>query len=135
MHGPTRAPCLLSMAAFWRIGTSARGTRTWAGSSNGPLTERAILRSEGCVRSSWQQALSPFYYPSSLHNGRGVVAFADGHAETHRWLDPRTTPSVTGGILAHWNDSPGNADLAYPREDVLPHRRRAVRSSSGDFAA
>ena len=57
-----------------------------------------------------------FHYPSSLHNGRGVVAFADGHAETHRWLDPRTTPSVTGGILAHWNDSPGNTDLAWIRE-------------------
>ena len=57
-----------------------------------------------------------FHYPSSLHNGRGVVAFADGHAETHRWVDPRTTPPVTGNILAHWNDSPGNADLAWIRE-------------------
>ena len=57
-----------------------------------------------------------FHYPSSLHNGRGVVAFADGHAETHRWVDPRTTPPVTGGVLAHWNDSPGNADLAWIRE-------------------
>jgi len=57
-----------------------------------------------------------FHYPSSLHNGRGVVAFADGHAQTHRWVDPRSTPSVTGGILAHWNDSPGNADLAWMRE-------------------
>jgi len=57
-----------------------------------------------------------FHYPSSLHNGRGVVAFADGHAESHRWVDSRTTPPVTGNILAHWNDSPGNADLAWIRE-------------------
>ena len=57
-----------------------------------------------------------YHYPSSLHNGRGVVTFADGHAETHRWVDPRTTPPVTGGILAHWNDSTGNADLAWIRE-------------------
>jgi len=57
-----------------------------------------------------------FHYPSSLHTGRGVVAFADGHAETHRWVDARTTPPVTGGVLAHWNDSPGNADLAWIRE-------------------
>jgi len=57
-----------------------------------------------------------FHYPSSLHNGRGVVAFADGHAEVHRWVDPRTSPAVTGGVLAHWNDSPGNADLAWIRE-------------------
>ena len=45
-----------------------------------------------------------------------VLSFADGHAEMHRWLDPRTTPPVTGAILAHWNDSPGNADLAWIRE-------------------
>jgi len=57
-----------------------------------------------------------FHYPSSLHNGRGVVAFADGHAETHRWVDPRTTPTVNGVVLAHWNDSPGNPDLAWIRE-------------------
>jgi len=57
-----------------------------------------------------------FHYPSSLHNGRGVLTFADGHAETHRWTDPRTTPPVTGGILAHWNESPGNADLSWIRE-------------------
>jgi prepilin-type N-terminal cleavage/methylation domain-containing protein/prepilin-type processing-associated H-X9-DG protein len=57
-----------------------------------------------------------FHYPSSLHNGRGVVSFVDGHAETHRWVDPRTTPPVTGGVLAHWNESPGNADLAWIRE-------------------
>jgi prepilin-type N-terminal cleavage/methylation domain-containing protein/prepilin-type processing-associated H-X9-DG protein len=57
-----------------------------------------------------------FHYPSSLHNGRGVVAFADGRAETHRWVDPRTTPPVTDVILAHWNDSPGNPDLAWIRE-------------------
>ncbi|HYT59410.1 MAG TPA: type II secretion system protein [Haliangiales bacterium] len=57
-----------------------------------------------------------YHYPSSLHRGRGVVAMGDGHTETHRWLDPRTTPPATGGILAHWNDSPGNPDLAWIRE-------------------
>jgi prepilin-type N-terminal cleavage/methylation domain-containing protein/prepilin-type processing-associated H-X9-DG protein len=57
-----------------------------------------------------------YHYPSSLHNGRGVLTFADGHAETHRWLDPRTSPPANGSILAHWNESPGNADLAWIRE-------------------
>ena len=66
-----------------------------------------------------------FHYPSSLHNGRGVAAFADGHAETHRWVDSRTAPAVTGGILAHWNESPGNADLAWLRERTT----RAVDNS------
>ena len=56
-----------------------------------------------------------YHYPSSLHNERGVVTFADGHAEAHRWADPRTRPPATGGLLAHWNDSPNNPDLAWLR--------------------
>ncbi len=32
--------------------------------------------------------------PASYHNGAGGVAFADGHAEIHKWLDPRTRPSI-----------------------------------------
>ena len=29
-------------------------------------------------------------YPASYHNGSGRVSFADGHVETHRWLEPTT---------------------------------------------
>ena len=57
-----------------------------------------------------------FHYPSSLHNRRGVIAFADGSVETHRWTDSRTMPRVTGGVLAHWDSSPGDADLTWVRE-------------------
>ena len=32
--------------------------------------------------------------PGSLHNGNGVLTFADGHVESHRWLDTRTKRSV-----------------------------------------
>src|SRR3989442_6037911 len=53
-----------------------------------------------------------FHYPSSLHNGRGVVAFADGHAETHRWVDPRPSARRAGGITAPWNDPAPTAHLA-----------------------
>jgi prepilin-type processing-associated H-X9-DG protein len=28
--------------------------------------------------------------PANYHNGGGAISFADGHAEIHRWLDPRT---------------------------------------------
>jgi prepilin-type N-terminal cleavage/methylation domain-containing protein/prepilin-type processing-associated H-X9-DG protein len=30
------------------------------------------------------------HYPSTLHRWKGVVAFADGHVESHKWLDART---------------------------------------------
>ena len=34
---------------------------------------------------------------ASLHNGGGDLAFADGHAEVHRWLDPWTRAPVIRG--------------------------------------
>lgn len=36
---------------------------------------------------------SPYWiidYPASYHNRSGQIAFADGHAEAHRWLEPTT---------------------------------------------
>lgn len=69
-----------------------------------------------------------YHYPSSQHNRRGLIAFADGHTEPRRWRDPRTTPPATGGILAHWDASPGNEDLAWLRERTT---YRVENSSSG----
>ena len=57
-----------------------------------------------------------FHYPSSLHNGQGVVSFADGHVTSKRWEDPRTRRPVITGILAHWDASPNNADIAWMRD-------------------
>ncbi len=45
-------------------------------------------------RSRPQQARI-FDYPASYHNGACGLSFADGHAETHKWLDPRTKPPAT----------------------------------------
>ncbi|HKI70764.1 MAG TPA: hypothetical protein VKA81_00170, partial [Verrucomicrobiae bacterium] len=57
-----------------------------------------------------------FHYPSSLHNRCGILTFADGHAETHKWTDPRTMPPVSGSVLMHWDTEPTNADLAWIRK-------------------
>jgi len=56
---------------------------------------------------------SLYHYPSSQHQGRGVLSFADGHSESHAWTDPRTMPPVNGSVLAHWNPCPGNPDLGW----------------------
>ena len=55
------------------------------------------------------------HYPSSLHRGLGVVAFADGHVESHKWVDPRTCISLSGSqtYLPHGVSSPGNKDLIW----------------------
>ena len=34
--------------------------------------------------------------PGFFHNNRGVLSFADGHAELHKWVDANTTVPVHG---------------------------------------
>jgi prepilin-type N-terminal cleavage/methylation domain-containing protein/prepilin-type processing-associated H-X9-DG protein len=36
-------------------------------------------------------------YPASYHNGSGVLTFADGHVENHRWLESTTSPPIQQG--------------------------------------
>jgi hypothetical protein len=58
-----------------------------------------------------------FHYPSCLHGGGGVVAFADHHVEFHRWVDPRTHKTVPAGqIISHSDASPNNLDLKWIRD-------------------
>jgi hypothetical protein len=58
-----------------------------------------------------------FHYPSTLHEGCGGMVFADAHAESHKWLDPRTRITVPDGkIIGHWTLSPTNSDLYWIRE-------------------
>jgi prepilin-type N-terminal cleavage/methylation domain-containing protein len=55
------------------------------------------------------------HFPSDLHRSRGVVAFADSHVETHKWLDPRTRIGVPPGnqFIPHGIYSPNNQDLVW----------------------
>ncbi len=34
-------------------------------------------------------------FPAARHGGSGTFSFGDGHAELHRWVDPRTRAPVT----------------------------------------
>lgn len=55
------------------------------------------------------------HLPSDEHRQRGVVAFADGHVEVHRWQDSRTMlhlPPNTG-YIGHQNSAAGDVDLAW----------------------
>jgi prepilin-type N-terminal cleavage/methylation domain-containing protein/prepilin-type processing-associated H-X9-DG protein len=56
-------------------------------------------------------------YPASYHNRAAGLSFADGHAEIHRWVDPRTTPVLKKGQLIPLNvSSPNNRDVAWLQE-------------------
>ncbi len=36
-------------------------------------------------------------YPASYHNGSGTLSFADGHVESHRWVEATTSPPLRRG--------------------------------------
>lgn len=56
--------------------------------------------------------LSWIHYPSDLHRQRGMIIFADSHAEAHRWVDPRTLVHLSQGTsIPHGVFSPNNPDL------------------------
>jgi len=50
--------------------------------------------------------------PASYHNGAGGLAFADGHAEIKKWLDPRTKPPVKKVDLVAVNQA-NNRDVIW----------------------
>jgi len=58
------------------------------------------------------------HYPSFLHLGLGVLAFADNHIEGRKWLDPRTCKALPRGqqYIGHGDSSPRNQDLNWIRE-------------------
>lgn len=55
--------------------------------------------------------------PAGRHNRACAVAFADGHVESHKWIDPRTIPPVLGKDQ-HYPQSAfaDNPDLAWLAE-------------------
>jgi prepilin-type N-terminal cleavage/methylation domain-containing protein/prepilin-type processing-associated H-X9-DG protein len=63
-----------------------------------------------------------FNWPNASHNAGGVVSFADGHVDYHKWRDPRTIRGYSPGYHNHDDASPGNVDLKWiqDRTTVLP---------------
>ena len=56
-------------------------------------------------------------YPASYHNNAAGIAFADGHSEIHKWLDPRTVPPLTKGRELKLNVStPKTPDMLWMQE-------------------
>ena len=55
------------------------------------------------------------HLPSDLHRQRGVLAFADGHVEVHRWLDPRTMVNLASGAgyIPHGTPAANSPDLIW----------------------
>jgi prepilin-type N-terminal cleavage/methylation domain-containing protein/prepilin-type processing-associated H-X9-DG protein len=56
-----------------------------------------------------------FNFPNSSHSRGGVISFADGHVEHHRWRDARTVRAYSADYHHHDDPSAGNVDLAWIR--------------------
>ena len=58
---------------------------------------------------------SSFYHiPANYHGARSSVSFADGHVESHRWLDPRTyNPPKNLDWHGHDYVTPNNKDIIW----------------------
>ena len=55
-------------------------------------------------------------YPATYHNKAGGIAFADGHAEIHRWHDPNVlSVQSNGGQNTFAPETPASADLSFLR--------------------
>jgi prepilin-type N-terminal cleavage/methylation domain-containing protein len=59
-------------------------------------------------------------FPASYHHRAGGLSFFDGHAEIHRWVDPRTMPPLRKGANALYLrglvPSPNNPDIRWLQE-------------------
>jgi prepilin-type N-terminal cleavage/methylation domain-containing protein len=65
------------------------------------------------------------HYPSTFHRNLGVLAYADGRAETRKWLDPRTRKGIPPGssnYIPHDDPSSGNQDLYWLRTKTTTRR-------------
>ena len=57
-----------------------------------------------------------FNFPSSSHNRGGLVSFADGHVDYHRWVDQRTIVAYSSDYHKHDDPSPNNSDIIWLRQ-------------------
>ncbi len=57
-----------------------------------------------------------YHFPAGYHEGTGVMAFADGHAEAHKWKDLRTVNPKPADFHAHDESSLNNFDIDWIRE-------------------
>jgi len=56
-----------------------------------------------------------YHLPSAQHDKGGVVTFADGHVEGHRWVEEKTIQKArtVEWVSDHFNFEPGNRDMKW----------------------
>lgn len=58
-------------------------------------------------------------FPAGYHGGAGTLSYADGHAEIHKWQDPRTVPILSTNPNSELGlnvASPNNPDVSWMQQ-------------------
>jgi len=78
------------------------------------LDERADSINDGLFWTDPDTQYQMIDFPMSQHDSAGAFSFVDGHAEIHRWSDPRTMPPLQQGQLLFLNvNLPGDVDVTW----------------------
>jgi hypothetical protein len=78
------------------------------------VDERADSINDGLFWTDPDTAYQIIDFPTSQHDSAGAFSYVDGHAEFHRWLDPRTMPPLQPGQLMFLNlNLPGDVDVTW----------------------
>lgn len=98
-----------------------------AGISSSDLMVFADINPESICRplfGTYMDEETFLHYPAAHHMKGGVFSFADGHVESHRWLDRRTVNPGRIDFHRHNESSPGNRDLRWIQARTTILRRR-----------
>jgi prepilin-type N-terminal cleavage/methylation domain-containing protein/prepilin-type processing-associated H-X9-DG protein len=61
--------------------------------------------------------------PASYHGGAGGLAFADGHAEVHKWRDGATYKPIERVDLSYDIQAPGSVDVDWLQRRTFPGKQ------------
>lgn len=70
----------------------------------------------------WNSTETWWDWPAYFHNDSSTLAFADGHAERHRWEDPRTVNLMRDGPNRQTRYQPANEDHLWLMRAYIPGR-------------
>ena len=101
---PTMWYCYGRTSDFVRPGPAA----TFTFAEEDPLSLNDGMFS--CMGPNDENLYKMIDWPLTYHGMAGALAFGDGHAEMHRWVDART-PLLYGSATVAQH--PGNADLEW----------------------
>jgi prepilin-type N-terminal cleavage/methylation domain-containing protein/prepilin-type processing-associated H-X9-DG protein len=104
---------------FFKLSDFKIASRTWVFSDEHP---DSINDGFQCPPTSDGDTITWSDVPASYHNGAAGYAFADGHAEIHRWMDPTTVHAVVGNSswLPMTGTGPNYVDIRWVESRCSP---------------